>query len=165
MPLPSTMTPIATITLASNQSTVTFNNIPSTYTDLTLISSAQATSSGTGIQGRLNGDTAGNYSFTVLRGNGTSAASARVSNVFEFSIGNTAEIPTTFYGTYITHFMSYASTNVYKSILSRADNALAATNTLVNLWRSTSAISSMSIFTSSNFTSGSTFTLYGIKAA
>jgi hypothetical protein len=62
----STYTPIASQTLTSAVSTVTFINIPQTYTDLVLITSTKTTSSAAdGAMGcYLNSDTANNYSST-----------------------------------------------------------------------------------------------------
>ena len=63
--------------------------------------------------------------------------------------------------------MSYANTNVFKTVL--FESGLAGTEVLrgVGLWRSTDAITSVKVACDSTaqFKIGSTFALYGIKAA
>jgi hypothetical protein len=74
----------------------------------------------------------------------------------------------------IYQIMNYSNTTTYKTSLTRQNTVDAAdyngTLTAVGLWRSTSAITSVAIQltrggSAYNFTSGSIFTLYGIKAA
>jgi len=167
----ATYVSIASQTLSSNTSSVTFSSIPSTYTDLVLIISANG---GWGLNFRLNGDTASNYSLTELAGAGTTSYSSRTSGYtngyFTYNIGVPANANT--YGTAVVNFMNYANTTTNKSILSRFANAGdngPGTECFVNLWRSNSAITSIAISTyyvSGNYyASGSTFSLYGIAAA
>jgi hypothetical protein len=166
MPLPSTMTPIATITLASSSSTVTFSNIPQTYTDLVIVSIASGNDGAICI--RLNGDTGSNYSSTQVRGNGTTATSNRASN--GTYIGGTSNFSVTAGAlqTSIWNIQNYANTTTNKTILFRDGMASHITGATVGLWRSTSAITSISLspeFGTQVFYIGSTFTLYGVKAA
>ena len=66
----------------------------------------------------------------------------------------------------IVQFQNYSNTTTYKTVLSRGNNASNLVEAFVGLWRSTSAITAIDIKTQSgNFSIGSTFTLYGIKAA
>ena len=62
----TTYTPIATTTLGSGQTSVTFSSISGTYTDLILIASASNTGGATNIRLQFNGDTATNYSSTRI---------------------------------------------------------------------------------------------------
>lgn len=168
--MPSTYEPIQTTTLVSGQSSVTIGSggtIPSTYTDLVLVCSTQATSSGQGQSLEFNGDTAANYSTTILRGNGTTAASARITNNNVALLSNIAVPPTSGFGVYIVNIQNYSNATTFKTILCRSNNASEATEAIVNLWRKTpEAITSIKIaITGGNFAAGSTFTLYGIKAA
>ena len=168
--MPSTYEPIATTTLVSAQSSVTIGSggtIPQTYTDLVLVCSTQASLSGQGQSLEFNGDTASNYSATIMRGNGSTAVSARVSNVQAALLSNIAEPPTSGFGVYIANIQNYNNATTFKTILCRSNNASAGTEAIVNLWRKTpEAITSIKIAISGgNFAIGSTFTLYGIKAA
>ena len=159
----STYVPIATQTLASAVATVTFSSIPQTYTDLVLICIGFDTGGETNIPTQFNGDTATNYSGTYLIGNGTTSGSSRVSSTTFTPIGRIGGSSSNL-GTTVAHFMNYSNTSTYKTIISRgsAGNALE----WAGLWRSTSAITSMS-FTAggTSFGIGTTFTLYGISAA
>jgi hypothetical protein len=66
----------------------------------------------------------------------------------------------------ITHFNNYSNATTYKTILSRGNNASSSVTAYSALWRSTSAINEIKVFTlSGNLRAGSTFTLYGIAAA
>ncbi len=70
------------------------------------------------------------------------------------------------------HFMNYSNTTTFKTVLcnSRVDEGNATysgVEVLVNLWRNTAAINTIKIetFNGSSLTTGSTFTLYGVKSA
>ena len=175
MPIGKTYVKIATTTISSASSAVTFSNLPQNYTDLYLVLSVRAnsapTSFGTGI--RFNGDTGTNYSFTNLRGDGAVAASSLQSNYSWLPLtddvvaGGSTTIPTL--GT--MDIFSYAgSTN--KTELQTVSQDLNGSGTVqraVGLWRNTAAITSITTFITSGaswyFGNGSTITLYGIKAA
>jgi hypothetical protein len=157
--MPSTYEPIATQTLGSATSTITFSSIPSTYTDLVLVIDGTMATAG-GNQIRVNGDTATNYSTTVLYGDGSAAYSFGVNNN-----NNAASLyMNTAQSNALIHFMNYSNTTTYKTILSRS-NSNEFVSARVALWRSTAAINSITILSANNYNTGSTFTLYGIKAA
>jgi hypothetical protein len=162
---------IQSTTLGSNQTTVTLSTIPSTYTDLVLVCDPSATSDGATIFFRINGDTASNYSFTELSGNGSSAASGRASSATRIDFGGVVGVSSTLGNSnLIIHLMNYANTTTNKTIIGRLNNgssgSFPGTAATVGLWRSTSAITSISFTTNAaQQKSGATFTLYGIKAA
>jgi len=172
----STYTPIATTTLASNQGTVTFSSIPTTYTDLRLIIKGGFVDNGFifGIRvGNGSVDSGTNYSFTWMRGNGTSATSGRYSGM---TLGAACEEgKDDLNNICIVDFMNYSNTSTYKTWVTRKGNAGNTTDSTVNLWRSTSAINTIAIaesgaggtgsFNYGNMLAGTTFTLYGIQAA
>jgi hypothetical protein len=164
----ATYTPIASITLGANTASVTFNSIPTTYTDLVLVVNAGDTPTATLMRAQFNNDTANNYSETKLVGNGTSATSSRITTNSELNVGETAYMSTTNTGNavYTLHFMNYANTTTNKTILYRASNANFGTELCVGLYRSTSAITSIKLFPPGNsFLTNSTFNLYGILGA
>jgi hypothetical protein len=155
-----TYTLIASNTLGSAQSSVTFSSIPGTYTDLVLVCSVKATTGTPVMQIAINSDSGSNYSRTGLYGDGSTATSFRLSSqtiLGIFSADATNFTPA------IIQFNDYSNTTTYKTILSRSGITYPAAQ--VGLWRSTSAITSIVASTdSSTFTSGSTFKLYGIEA-
>jgi len=165
----STYTPIATYTSGSAFSNYTFTSIPSTYTDLILVGNFGTTSGGANIALQVgNGsiDTGSNYSFTYLRGDGSSAASGRASNQAQIYIDYSAYAGNTINAVYIWQIQNYSNTSTNKTILGRANTASVGTNACVGLWRSTSAINQIKIDPqSTTFLANSTFTLYGIQAA
>jgi hypothetical protein len=172
MPAGNTYVAIATQTASGSASSITFSSIPQTYTDLIVIMNAgQASPSVNQTRLRVgNGtaDTGSNYSQTILFGNGSSANSAKDSNVDYINFDYLAAPGISGdYNTVIANFMNYSNTTTYKTILHRAGKATNGTDALVSLWRSTSAINIISLFTSAgnNWTAGSTFSLYGIAAA
>lgn len=159
-----TYEPIATYTVPSAQASYTFSSIPSTYTDLVLISVPLTTASAV-IQVRLNGDTATNYSNTYMQGDGTTASSSRSSGDTAFPIAYSTATTTPY--TAVTHFMNYSNTTTYKTAISRSSAASVVTLEYVDLWRSTAAINSIQLLCSggASLNTGAVFTLYGIKAA
>ena len=164
-----TYTPIATNTLSSATSTVTFSSITGTYKDLVLIINGGTSVNDSFANLTFNSDSGSNYSITRLVGNGTTASSGRSSNQTRIFIGYDAAPNTAFQFNSIVNKMNYSNTTTYKTVLTR-DNSPAGTSypgaaANVGLWRSTSAITTITLISNtSNFISGSTFSLYGIGA-
>ena len=160
--MPGTYEPIATQTLATAAASVTFSSIPSTYTDLVLIVNAAHSSGSASTLMRYNSDSGTNYSGTRLIGNGSAASSEQTTSATQCDIGyfNANQSNS------IVNILNYANTTTYKTCLVRA-NTTDYVFGQVQMWRNTSAISSIFITNSSsvNYVVGSTFTLYGIKAA
>lgn len=158
--MPATYENLATTTLTSNQTTVSFTNINQNYTDLILVINGANTAS---MNKKINFNGAStNQSCTVIYGNGSAAASARYTTTYLDVVG-----PDTNRYSCIVHIMNYANTTTNKTYLSRHDTAASATETIVGLWRSTAAITSIDIVSTNTnaMATGMTFTLYGIKAA
>lgn len=159
----STYTPIATYTAASDQSSITFSSLGS-YTDIRIVANMMDTN----LYGllRFNSDSGSNYSRTWMYGNGSSAQSNRTSNATSAYWGATGSGSTFLQNK--MDIMNYGNSTTYKTMLVRQDDSAGDVGAFVYLWRSTSAITSIS-FVSANGTSsiktGSTITLYGIKAA
>ncbi len=165
--MPSTYEPIATIN-TGGASSATFTSIPTTYTDLVMVWGGSTSTTGQDIRfqvGNGSADTGNNYSFTYLSGNGSAASSARGirpnTNYILTQVSNGTAADNTF----IWNFMNYANTTTLKTVLCRASSA--EVTAIVGLWNSTSAINTINVFPtgSTTFTSGSRFTLYGVKSA
>jgi len=165
----ATYVPIATQTLGSSASTVTFSSIPQTYTDLICVTQNTSLTNNPSyvyIYAQFNGDTGNNYSTTSLSGDGSSATSHRFSNRGDINMAYTASPNSTAPDTNILQIMNYSNTTTYKTALSRAGRANGGTDATVGLWRNTAAITSLVIGVGSDsFATGSTFTLFGIAAA
>lgn len=163
----STYTPIASQILSSAASSVTFSNIPQTYTDLVLVCSpAQTTQDEGDLNFRFNSDTGSNYSYTRLSGTGSSAASSRATNSSFIRFENNG-YPSNILGNsnQIVQVMNYSNATTYKTALGRANSAETGLEASVSLWRNTAAITSITCFMNvGTLKSGSTFNLYGIDA-
>lgn len=168
----STYTPIASQTLSSATATVTFSGIPQTYTDLVLVMNLRDTASGTQTYPfvRFNGDSGTNYSFTRFQGTGSIANSGRASNQNKLELTEAAGAGTAanVFSPTIVHLQNYANTTTNKTCLVRINNSESgggvAVGALVGLWRSTAAITEVTITGQTSLASGSSFTLYGIGA-
>lgn len=158
----STYEKIATTTLGSNSGTVTFSSITSAYTDLVVILNP-TTSAEVNLTCQFNSDTASNYSFTYMLGDGTGTEAGRSTTQSHIVTGGLKN-PTI--GTQIWHINNYSNATTYKTLISRSNGSNKFVAIYTGLWRNTSAISSLSIgVTSGTLQTGSTFTIYGIKAA
>jgi len=177
--MPQTYTPIATQTLTSSGA-VTFSSIPSTYTDLVLVCNVQSASgvSGNSVRCNLqfNNDTATNYSTTRVVGNNeNNSVSSRDSTRVQVDEATAiSSFGTGEFCNFIFNIMNYSNTTTYKTLLQRSGNRTnidyKEVGAAVSLWRSTAAISTIYVRGGGNnlsqgFAAGSTFTLYGIKAA
>ena len=160
-----TYEPIATTTIATAVSSYTFSSIPATYTDLVLANSIKLTLTPNAIAIRFNSDTTTNYSYTYLAGDGSAASSGRGTSANGMQLDYITT--TANFGSGRINVFNYANTTTYKTVVSRQDYAPAYVTAYVGLWRKTpEAITSITIYpVGGNFEVGSTFTLYGIKAA
>jgi hypothetical protein len=159
--------PLATVTLGSSASSVTFSSIPATYRDLVLVATANSTNSGfTDVAFRFNGDTGTNYSRVGMYGGVNPVSSfTNLEGRGFLSFINGTTVGTNSFTPSVSTFMDYSATDKHKTGLHRhgmaTDNVLAA----ATRWASTAAVTSLFIFpTSGNFNTGSTFNLYGIAS-
>jgi hypothetical protein len=164
----NTYTQIASTTLGSAASSVTFSSIPATYTDLRLVISTQTNTGAYGLAPALqfNGDTATNYSRTYMFGNGSSAASGRTSNTAVADFGD--NVGANQWSNCTVDIMNYSNSTTYKTFLYRQGNGYNLYTTAgVILWRSTAAITSILVTGAgpNSYATGSTFNLYGIQSA
>jgi hypothetical protein len=165
--MPATYEKIATTTLGSANANITFTSIGSGYTDLRLVMTFLSSSGSITSRLRFNGDTGSNYSSTTLRADGSSASSDRgTGSIWINPFNSTATTTIPLMVTY--DIFSYAG-STFKSLLmttSGDQNGSGWVERIVGLYRSTSAITSISIDASaSTFAAGSTATLYGILKA
>jgi len=158
---------IASQTLGSAASSITFSSIAASWTDLRLVLTYQG-SAALLPAFRFNSDTASNYSITSLYGDGSSAASNKAVSQTILDDANsysTVGQP----GLTNVNIFSYAG-STYKTILMQSSsdhNGSGYVSNSVGLWRSTSAITTITItdYSGLSFGSGTTANLYGIRAA
>ena len=156
-----TYTPIATNTLSSTASSVTFSSIPGTYKDLVVIVAGTMTTGSTNnVNFQFNGDTGSNYSWTRMLSSTTALSSARGTSDLEIDIGI---LSSTSQSATIAHIQNYSNSTTYKTAIGRG-NTSEYVQESVGAWRNTAAITSVKIQTAAIFSVGTIFTLYGIGA-
>jgi hypothetical protein len=170
--IPTAFESIASQTLGSNTSSVTFSSISSDYQHLQLRYLIRDTN-GAIVFIRFNGDTtAGNYvshTFTAY-GPGGIGSNAYTSSQTYIRLEDTPYLATNMWTAGVIDVHDYGSTTKNKTIQNfngydtnnTDDQAIVLSS---GLWLSTSAITSVTFGVSGgNFTTGSVFSLYGIKA-
>jgi len=167
------MFPLQVITVgAAGASSVTFTNIPNTYTHLQIRAIQRNVSTNGYTRMQFNNDTASNYSVHYLDGDGASALAGGTANNDHAYFGYSGTSSnSSIYGVAIVDILDYANTNKYKT--SRTFNGIDVNGSggYVELgsssWRSTSAITSIKIAfgAGTNFAQYSQFALYGVKTA
>lgn len=167
-----TYEPIQTTTLTGTATSVSFTSIPQTYTDLVLVAQSTVANASYSLTCRLNSDSSSLYSGTLLYGNGTSAGSTRFTGLsFIYCTSYSNQGSTLGNSVTIFNFLNYSNTTTNKTFLVRGNAASNGTELFVNLYRSTSAISTITLYPDepalarTTFVSGASYTLYGIKAA
>lgn len=176
--VPPSYESIATATGTGSSTTITFSSIPGTYKHLQIRGIMRQTGSGGGggfsdFRIRFNSDTANNYAYHQLYADGSTVynagSSSAATTYFEYYAlipqnGTTANVM----GVSIIDIHDYASTTKNKTLraFNGTDNNGAGWVHLDSgVWLSTSAITSVSLIapTGINFSTSSTFALYGIK--
>lgn len=169
---------IATATGTGSSNTITFSSIPSGYKSLQIRWIGKYATGGAAaavdFTMQFNSDTATNYAYHYLRGNGTAAAAGGTGTVASIypqftSIPNSATALANMHGVGIIDILDYTSTSKNKTL--RAISGLNTNGSITGyitlssgLWVSTSAITSITCtLTTGNWTTTSSFALYGIK--
>jgi hypothetical protein len=160
---------LATTTLGSTASSVTFSSIPATYKDLIVVVSAANSTNDVTWSMTFNSDTGANYSYVLARGfSSTSAQSQSLSGQtsmfiagWSFGQGTATQTPL------VLQIMDYSATDKHKTLLNRfqtqRNDGSNEVGMLAGRWGSTNAINTVRLFpNSSTFAAGSTFSLYGV---
>jgi len=164
---------IASTTLGSTTSTVTFSSIPSTYEHLQVrCYTRDSNASNTVVMYfRLNGDTGSNYTRHALYGDGATAfGTGQASTTVVWGAATAAASATAnAFGVCIFDILDYASTNKYttgRSIGGYDANGNGRADFGSGLWLNTAAVTSVSVVTGgAGFVSGSVFALYGLRSS
>ena len=171
---------IATTTVSTAVSSITFSSIPSTYRHLQIRLFAQTNR---GTYGRdslkmiFNSDSGANYADHALYGDGGSAgAGASVSNTYMGigTIGTSAVLSSLMFGVRVIDVLDYANISKYKTVRSIGGLDMNGTGTggiggLVDLnsglWQSTTAVNSITFAPAvgTTFNQYTSAALYGVK--
>jgi hypothetical protein len=165
---------IATVLVGSGgASNIEFTAIPSTFQHLQLRISAQNSDNNQGfIQGsmQLNGDTAGNYSWHRLLGNGASTFSSGEANASSITLPHFSdqEQSVNYFNGLIIDILDYTDTNKYtttRSLGGTDQNGQGVVGLYSGNWRNTNAVTSVKLLPSGvrTFTQHTIAALYGIK--
>ena len=168
------MFPLQVITVGSaGLATVTFSNIPTTYSHLQLRFTAQdnrGTYNNSELRIRFNSDSGSNYRAHYIVGDGSSVSAADNGNITYMPANVTSTAAGSIFSATIIDILDYANTNKYKTsraLDARELNGSGAIFLRSYLWMSTSAVTSITI--ESNLGTAlnqySSFALYGIKSA
>lgn len=162
---------IATVNLISNQETIVFSNIPSTYKHLQVRAIIKTASSGDGMRLRYNSDSGSNYSAHIIYSLGSSSGAAALTSSTIAWAGDATYSGTdasTFAGNVID-ILDYSNTNKNKTTIGIAGYDLNGSGEFrftSSLWMSTSAINSITFYNGSgvgDFQKYTHFALYGIR--
>lgn len=170
---PGAMIPIATVSGTGSSGTITFSSIPQNYEHLQIRFMVFSNVDGSNVGIQFNGDTGNNYSQHQLYGGTypTTAAKGANANTSQpkgwagsYDAGTRGSYPTVG----IIDILDYANTNKYKTMkaLVGTDTNGTANQEITldsSLWMNTAAINSVALSIGGNFTTASTFALYGIK--
>ena len=164
---PSSFESIATIT-PSGTNTVTFSSIPGTYKSLQIRGICTDAGQNTLLM-RFNGITTASYASHEIAGDGATAVASGGSSQLNMQIAgrnNGLSANASYLAGVIIDIHDYASTTKNKTV--RCFNGYDANGTGnigldSGLFASTSAVTSVTLYIGSNFSSGTTFALYGIN--
>lgn len=161
-----TYQPLATTTLATATTSVTFGSIPSSFRDLIIVfeGSIVANTRLDITTGNGTLDTGANYFSVTMLGTGSATNSlvyrnaTTIQGMFD-SIGTgTGRINS------VLQFMDYSATDKHKTIIGRSSSASNGVTAFVARHATTSATNIIRIAGFDNITVGSTLSLYGIRS-
>jgi len=153
-----TYTPIISTTVTEFTYYAEFTSIPQTYTDLYLVVNGLSDGNSSFYVYLLNNDSSSIYSWTRLRSTSNVTTNRAINTDFAY-LGEVATnaAPNTWF------FPSYSNTNINKLIVSQSGRPGTVTHLYGFAYPSTAALTSFDL--QGSFNPGTTFTLYGIKAA
>lgn len=143
----SSYTLIASQTTGSGTGTFSFTSIPSTYTDLKIVYSLKANSSGwQGTAMRFNNSSSGYYVDTYLQGTGSGAAGSGVNansttSIYTGAIEGTAQTSSFAVGDiYIPNYTAATNKSVYITCQTSYNTSLQFSGIISGQWAQTAAI-------------------------
>jgi len=165
VPIPASYDLLATETLTSSTTSVTFSSLgdyAADYDHLQIRSTlATSTSTSRWLTCRFNGDTGSNYSFHRLRGTGSSVVTSGAGNYAEILV----VVSNDTVGSMVMDILDYGNssknttTRTFHGSLGRNEVSLTS-----GAWFNTNAVTSILLqYQSNDIVTGSRFSLYGIR--
>jgi hypothetical protein len=160
---------IATATGTGSSGVITFSSIPSTFKHLQLRITARSSGGNTEIAFTCNGDTGSNYSYHFVYGDGSAVAASASSSVASMKVayGSASTALASTNAVNIVDLLDYQDTNKYKTIRSLSGLDVNGSGGFAQLssgsWRSTAAVSTLTLTLANNYTTATQIALYGIK--
>lgn len=163
MPAGPTYDFIASGTLQSSTSSISITNIPSTYTDLIIITVGSTTSDAIAQCYRFNNDTGNNYYDGYVYAD-TTGFGRGIHNATSRTFGTVVATGET---TNIMHLQNYSNTSTGKPFLIQGSHQGSITASFAGYWSSTSAVNRVDVYLNNdaNLNAGFKISIYGIKAA
>lgn len=153
---------------AGGAASITFSSIPSTYKHLQIRMITRNTSTGSLVYAQFNGDTATNYSYHSLFGDGASPSAAGGATQAQLRV-NQNPISTSLANTFaagVTDILDYTNTSKNKTIRTMTGLDMNGSGSIYlysGAWFNTAAVTSILVYPAANtFAQYSTFALYGI---
>jgi hypothetical protein len=167
----ATYTALATVTLGSAASSVTFSSIPGTYRDLILVVNGSS-SANSFVSVRFNGDSGTNYGYLSMIGANTAYSNSATHD--QLYLADNQQKANALYQIQVS-IMDYPATDKHKTALTRTSSQTAilsggavetaAVYASAHRWANTAAITSVAVNNlTGNFNSSTTFNLYGVIA-
>ena len=155
--------------LTGTQASVTFSSSNSTYgadyQHLQLRMTLRATTSNN-INFQFNGDTGSNYKSHFLYGDGSSAGSGYYPTNTKLYLGNTSNTTNVFSGVVVDILDPFETTKNTTTRALYGDTSVNVVQLLSGAWFNTAALTSILITQDSgSYTTGSRFSLYGLRSA
>lgn len=160
-----TYTLIAHTELGSDQSSITFSSIASSFTDLYLVLSARSSGTNEDVNVTFNGS-GGTYTARRLAGTGSSTLSDALSNQWLRATAN-ADTANTFSvcSMYVPNYRSSNQKSASLDWVTENNGTRAIQGLIAGLWTGTAAITSITLeISGQSFRQFSSATLYGITA-
>lgn len=165
--MPRAYVPLASTTLASAVSIVTFSSINQGFRDLVLTVSGTITTGTASFYVFFNGDTSSSVAINVtLESNGSASYSAAQGAWYAiWGPYNYNTVLSTTQSVHQINVMDYSQNDKHKSVLMKSTNPATAIGYVAGRWGNTAPITSIAfVTTASTLTAGTTVSLFGVLA-
>ena len=167
--MPNTFELIASSTVgASGAASIDFTSIPSTFTDLCILTSVRVDGATAATQMTFNGGGTGTFSSRWLRGTGSAVSSSIETNIHAGYANYSGTTASTFANAtiYIPNYAGSSQKSVSVDSVNENNATTAFAVLIAGLWTGTAAINQVTLSpVSGNYVQYSTAYLYGVKNA